>query len=386
MHFVDECRFRVEAGNGGDGAVAFRRERFLPNGGPSGGDGGRGGSVFLEVDPGLGTLYDFHRQAVYKAKKGENGQGKDCYGAAGDDLTLRVPLGTLVSEAPHHRRIAELLTPGARICIARGGRGGRGNIHFTTPSDRAPRRAEPGGAGQARDLILELKVMADVGLLGFPNVGKSTFVSSVSRARPKIAAYPFTTLEPHLGVVRLDDSRSFVVADIPGLIGGASEGVGLGLRFLRHVERTRLLLHLVTIEPDPSRDPLTDYATVRRELANFKPELTKRPEIVVLSQADRPEVLEAWPELARAFKEQFGVDLLVVSAASHFQLDELLNKIWARLPERTALDVAPASAPSDRAQSDRVQSDPASSASASDELEPDRTAVQNTDVGETTDD
>jgi GTP-binding protein len=332
--------------------VAVRRERFLPNGGPSGGDGGRGGSVYMEVDPGLGTLYDFHRQPVYKAKKGENGQGKDCYGAAGDDLVLRVPLGTVVSEAPSHRRIAELLTPGARICIARGGRGGRGNIHFATPSDRAPRKAEPGGAGQARDLILELKVMADVGLLGFPNVGKSTFVRAVSRARPKVAAYPFTTLEPHLGVVRLDDSRSFVVADIPGLIGGASEGVGLGLRFLRHVERTRVLLHLVTIDPDPTRDPLTDYATVRRELANFKPELTTRPELVVLSQADRPEVLEAWPDLARAFKEQFSVELLVVSAASHYRLEELLSTIWARLPARTALDAAPASAPTGNIPSD----------------------------------
>ncbi|HVZ32619.1 MAG TPA: GTPase ObgE, partial [Polyangiaceae bacterium] len=226
MHFVDECRFRVEAGKGGDGVVAFRRERFLPNGGPSGGDGGRGGSVYLQADPGLATLFDFHRQPVYRAERGENGQGRDCYGAAGHDLTLRVPLGTMVVDAQNRERIAELLRPGERVCIARGGRGGRGNIHFATPSDRAPRRCEPGTPGQARDVILELKVMADVGLLGFPNVGKSTFVRAVSRARPKVAAYPFTTLEPHLGVVALPDVPSFVVADIPGLVEGAHEGVG----------------------------------------------------------------------------------------------------------------------------------------------------------------
>jgi GTP-binding protein len=340
MHFVDECRFRVEAGNGGDGAVAFRRERFIPYGGPSGGDGGRGGSIFLEADPGLTTLYDFHRQAVYRAKRGENGQGRDCYGAAAEDLTLRVPLGTVVylvgADAESRVLFGELLSPSQRLCVARGGRGGRGNKHFSTPSDQAPRRAEPGGAGEARELLLELKVMADVGLLGFPNVGKSTFVRAVSRARPKVAAYPFTTLEPHLGVVSLPNLQSFVVADIPGLIGGASEGVGLGLRFLRHVERTRLLLHLVTLSHDPARNPLDDYATVRQELRNFKPELLDRPEIVVLSQADLPDVRDAYPELKTAFAERFGVELRLVSAATHFQLDELLLAILRRLPERTA--------------------------------------------------
>jgi len=336
MHFVDECRFRVEAGNGGDGAVAFRRERFIPYGGPSGGDGGKGGSVFLEADSGLATLYDFHRQAVYKAKRGENGQGQDCYGRAAEDLILRVPLGTVVLDGESRKPMGELVSLGQRLCVARGGRGGKGNKHFATSSDQAPRRAEPGGTGDARDLVLELKVMADVGLLGFPNVGKSTFVSAVSRARPKIAAYPFTTLVPHLGVVTLANQQSFVVADIPGLIGGASEGVGLGLRFLRHVERTRLLLHLVTLSPDPTRDPLTDYATVRQELKNFKPELLDRPELVVLSQADLPEVQEAYPELKAAFAERFGVELLLVSAATHFQLDELLLTILRALPKREA--------------------------------------------------
>jgi GTP-binding protein len=337
MHFVDECRLRVEAGDGGDGVAAFRRERFAPNGGPSGGDGGRGGSVYLEADPGLATLFDFQRQPVYRAERGEHGQGRDCYGAGGRDLTLKVPLGTQVFDAHSRERLAEVLRVGDRICIARGGRGGRGNKHFATPSDRAPRRCEPGTPGQVRDLILELKVLADVGLLGFPNVGKSTFVRAVTRARPKVAAYPFTTLEPHLGVVSLPELPSFVVADIPGLVEGASEGIGLGLRFLRHLERTRLLLHLVTLSHDPERDPVRDYAVVRRELELFDPELARRPELVVLSQMDLPEVQAAYPELKQTFAERFGVELLAVSAATHWQLTELLQLIARRLPERTAL-------------------------------------------------
>jgi GTP-binding protein len=364
MHFVDECRFRVEAGNGGDGAVAFRRERFIPHGGPAGGDGGRGGSVYLEANPGLATLYDFHRQAVYRAERGENGQGKDCYGAAGRDLTLEVPLGTAVYVAGASTPKAELLAVGQRVCIARGGRGGRGNKHFATPSDRAPRRAEPGGAGEAFDLVLELKVMADVGLLGFPNVGKSTFVSAVSRARPKVAAYPFTTLEPHLGVVTLgEDQPSFVIADLPGLVEGASAGVGLGLRFLRHTGRTRLLVHLVTVDLDPARSPLADYEVVRKELTQYDPKLADRPEIVVLSQADRPEVRDAYPELKAAFAERFDVDLQLVSAATHFQLDELLQHIARRLPPRTAAAPPDAATPV-VASPDSPSADSSSSASA----------------------
>jgi GTP-binding protein len=346
MHFVDECRFRVEAGNGGDGAVAFRRARFIPHGGPAGGDGGKGGSVYMEADPGLATLYDFHRQAVYRAERGENGGGKDCYGAAAEDLILPVPLGTAVYVEGVATPKAELLRPGQRVCIARGGRGGRGNKHFATPSDRAPRKAEPGGAGEAFNLVLELKVMADVGLLGFPNVGKSTFVSSVSRARPKVAAYPFTTLQPHLGVVTLGEDRpSFVVADLPGLIEGASEGVGLGLRFLRHVDRTRLLLHLVTIDLDPQRSPLADYEAVRKELTQYDPQLAERPEIVALSQADRTEVREAYPELAAEFKARFGVELLLFSAASRFQLGDLLEAIARQLPARSAIEEVPEETP-----------------------------------------
>ncbi len=327
MHFLDECDFRVEAGDGGDGAVAFRREKYVPYGGPAGGDGGRGGSVFLEADSGLGTLHDFRRQAVYRAQRGENGQGRDCYGAAGKDLTLRVPLGSVAVDKDTEQVLGELTQPGQRLCIARGGHGGRGNKHFATPTDRAPRKAEPGGAGEARSVQLELKLMADVGMLGFPNAGKSTFVRAVSRARPKVASYPFTTLEPTLGVVELDGQRGFVVADIPGLVEGASEGVGLGLRFLRHVERTRLLVHLVTLHEDPERTAAGDYEILRGELARFSPELAARPELVVLSQVDRPEVARALPELCREFRERFGVELHSVSSATRENLVQLLRRI-----------------------------------------------------------
>lgn len=338
MHFLDECRFIVEAGKGGDGAVAFRREKFVPFGGPAGGDGGRGGSVILQADSGLGTLYDFRRQSIYRAKPGENGQGRDCYGAGGSDLILKVPLGSIVTDLTSGERLGDLLEVGATLCIAKGGLGGKGNRHFATPTDRAPRKAGPGGEGQTCEIQIELKVMADVGMLGFPNAGKSTFVSSISAARPKIADYPFTTLKPQLGVVELDDDTQFVVADIPGLIGGASEGVGLGLRFLKHVERTRLLVHLVTITPDPDRSPAEDYRTLRSELTQFNPQLAERPELVVLSQADRPEVLEAWPDLKEEFKEQFGVELLAVSSATRFQLRELLWAIATRLAKPLADD------------------------------------------------
>jgi GTPase len=333
MQFVDECLFRVEAGAGGDGAIAFRREKYVPYGGPSGGDGGRGGSVYLVADPGLGTLYDFHRQPVYRAGRGENGQGKDCYGAGGHDLELRVPLGTQVIDVRREQLVAELITEGQRLCVARGGTGGRGNIHFATPSDRAPRKAERGRPGQVRELRLELKVIADVGLLGFPNVGKSTFVRSVSRATPKVANYPFTTLRPHLGVVVFggDAGGSFVVADIPGLIAGASEGVGLGLQFLRHVERTRVLLHLVTLTDEPDRSPLDDYRTVRRELENYNAELLTRTEIVVLSQADRTEVSEAYPELKAQFQAELGVELKLLSAVSRQGLAALLEELRVRV-------------------------------------------------------
>jgi GTP-binding protein len=335
MRFIDECELRVEAGAGGKGAVAFRREKYIPFGGTAGGDGGRGGDVVLVADSGLGTLYDLIHQRVARADPGQNGMGKDCYGRAAKEVEVRLPVGTIVFDSATQEKICELTRPQERIVIAKGGEGGRGNRHFTTPDDRAPRYAEPGQPGEARSLRLELKVMADVGLLGFPNVGKSTFISAVSRARPKVADYPFTTLVPHLGVVTIGDfraglGRSFVVADIPGLIPGASEGAGLGIRFLRHLDRTRLLLHLITVTGEEGRSPLDDYHAIRRELKAYSPELARRPEVVALAKADLPDVQAVYDELKVEF-EKLGVDLLLVSAATHQGLNEVIQYLAERL-------------------------------------------------------
>jgi GTP-binding protein len=335
VRFIDECDIRVEAGDGGRGVIAFRREKYVPMGGPAGGDGGRGGDVVFVADEGLGTLYDLTHLTVLRAERGEHGQGKDCYGKAGRDLEVRVPVGTVIIDAETGEKIDEIVNAKARVVVAKGGRGGRGNKHFATPTERAPRRAEPGEPGEKRSLRLELKVMADVGLLGFPNVGKSTLISSVSRAHPKIADYPFTTLEPHLGVVTLGDARrglgkNFVIADIPGLIAGASRGLGLGTRFLRHLERTRLLLHLVCVSDEPGRTPLADYHTLRHELAEFDPELARRPELVAITQADRPEVQEAYAVAKDEFKA-IGVELRLVSSVTHAGIDDLMAEIYERI-------------------------------------------------------
>src|SRR5690349_4547170 len=321
MKFIDECRIKIIAGDGGNGAVAFRREKYVPRGGPSGGDGGRGGDVVFIGDPGMSTLYDLAHQHTLRAERGEHGMGKDCYGRGGEDLAVRVPVGTQAFDLSTGALSFDITEPGQREIAARGGRGGRGNMHFATPYDRAPRRAEPGEAGETKDLRLELKVLADVGILGFPNVGKSTFIRAVSRATPKVADYPFTTLIPHLGVVALpgDDGgerQSFVVADIPGLIPGASEGAGLGVRFLKHLERTRVFLHLVSLDPGEGRDPLADYTALRKELGRFDPELATRPEVVALSKADLPEVREAYPALKTKFKKK-KINLLLLSAPTH---------------------------------------------------------------------
>ena len=326
MRFVDSCELRVVAGRGGDGCVAFRREKFAPHGGPSGGDGGKGGDVVLEADPGMSTLLDLTYQHSLKAKHGEPGRGKDQYGAAGPDLVVRVPLGTQVFEKATGKLLFDVTVGRSQTVIARGGRGGRGNIHFATSYDRAPRRAEPGEEGEAFDARFELKVLADVGLLGFPNVGKSTFIRTVSRARPKVADYPFTTLVPHLGVVE----QGFVIADIPGLIPGASEGAGLGIRFLKHVERTRTLLHLVTLDPAPGREPMKDYLALRLELRKFSPELARRPEVVALTKADLTDVREAYPSLARAFAKK-KIKLHLVSAATGAGVRELLALVQKKL-------------------------------------------------------
>src|SRR5882724_63205 len=263
MKFIDECRVKVVAGDGGNGAVAFRREKYVPRGGPSGGDGGRGGDVVFIGKAGMSTLYDLVHQHTLRADRGEHGQGKDCYGRAGKDFEVLVPVGTQGFEAESGALLFDITTADEPVVVAKGGRGGRGNIHFSTSYDRAPRRAEHGETGEAKDLRLELKVLADVGILGFPNVGKSTFIRAVSRAKPKVADYPFTTLIPHLGVVALPgeegDRPSFVVADIPGLIPGASQGAGLGTRFLKHLERTRVVLHLLSFDPSEGREPSKDY-------------------------------------------------------------------------------------------------------------------------------
>jgi GTP-binding protein len=303
------------AGSGGNGVVAFRREKFVPFGGPAGGDGGRGADIVFVADEGLSTLLDLTYGRTIRGKHGEHGQGADCYGRAAAEVLVRVPVGTQVFERDTGELLHDIDAPGMRMVVARGGKGGRGNIHFATPYDRAPRRAEPGEPGQELKLRLELKVMADVGLLGFPNVGKSTFIRAVSRAQPKVADYPFTTLTPHLGVVRVGDEASFVLADIPGLIPGASEGAGLGHRFLKHVERCRALLHLITLDPSEDREPFADYVALQQELEKFDPELAARPQLVAMTKADLPEVQEAYAKLRPKFAKK-KVDLRLVSSAT----------------------------------------------------------------------
>jgi GTP-binding protein len=335
MKFIDECRVQVVAGDGGNGAVAFRREKFVPRGGPSGGDGGRGGDVVFIGDPGMSTLYDLVHQHTLRAERGEHGMGKDCYGRGGKDLAVRVPVGTQGFDLATGALCFDITTPEQSEIVARGGRGGRGNMHFATPYDRAPRRAEPGEVGETKELRLELKVLADVGILGFPNVGKSTFIRAVSRATPKVADYPFTTLVPHLGVVAVPgdeagERRSFVVADIPGLIPGASEGAGLGVRFLKHLERTRVFLHLVSLDPGEGRDPLSDYTALRKELSRFDPELAARPEVVALSKADLPDVREAYPALKAKFKRK-KIDLRLGSAPTHEGVNDVVYALWRDL-------------------------------------------------------
>jgi len=287
MKFIDEATIEVHAGKGGDGIAAFRREKFIPKGGPSGGDGGRGGSVYAVADRNVNTLVEYRFARIHRAKNGGKGQGSDCYGAGADDITLTMPVGTVIKDAETGVQIADLTHHGQRLVIARGGKGGIGNLHFKSSTNRAPRQFTVGEPGQSLRLRLELKVLADVGLLGLPNAGKSTFIRSVSAARPKVADYPFTTLHPHLGVVRVDVNRSFVVADIPGLIEGASEGAGLGHQFLRHLARTRLLLHLVDIAPlEESGDPVADAYAIVQELRKYDESLFQKPRWLVLNKVD----------------------------------------------------------------------------------------------------
>ena len=332
MHFVDHAKIRVRAGDGGNGCAAFRREAHVPRGGPAGGDGGDGGDIILRVDPQLSTLLDFKYHRHYSAERGEDGRGRDQYGKGGADLVLFVPRGTAVYDAETDEVIADLSENNSEALICRGGRGGLGNMHFAKPWNQAPTEAHPGTPGEERWLRLELKLLADVGLLGYPSVGKSTFIAAVSRARPKIADYPFTTLVPNLGVVSLDGERTMVVADIPGLIEGASEGAGLGHQFLRHVERTRVLIHLLEASPfvAPERDPLRDYELLCRELASYAPELATKPQVVVLNKCDLPDTRDLAPEAIATFAAR-GIDLLCISAATGEGVKELLNRVWKLL-------------------------------------------------------
>lgn len=287
MKFFDEAKIEVIAGDGGNGVASFRREKFVPRGGPDGGDGGHGGSIWAVADRNLNTLIDFRYKRIFRSERGENGRGSDCYGKGGEDMVLPVPVGTVISDLISGEQIADLDHDGKRALIAKGGRGGLGNLHFKSSINRAPRQCTPGEEGERRELRMELKVLADVGMLGLPNAGKSTFIRAVSAAKPKVADYPFTTLHPNLGVVRVDDNRSFVIADIPGLIEGAAEGAGLGHQFLRHLQRTRLLLHLVDVAPfDPEADPVRDAHAILDELRKYDPALFDKPRWLVINKVD----------------------------------------------------------------------------------------------------
>lgn len=322
--FVDQATIQVVAGTGGSGAEAFRRESGVPLGGPSGGDGGRGGDVILRADPQLETLLDFRYRQHYKAERGQHGEGSNRTGRTGRDLVIRVPTGTLVRDAETEAELGELVEDGQELVIARGGRGGRGNAAFATPTNRAPRRWEPGEEGEERSIQLELKLIADVGLVGKPNAGKSTFLSAVSAATPKIADYPFTTLTPNLGVVQLTDHRSFVVADIPGIIEGAHEGRGLGLRFLRHIERTRTLAFLIPVD---SEDAQAEYTLLREEIAAYSEELARKPHCVILTRSDLLGPDGAAPRVDAA--DAWGT--FVISSVSRSGLDSTLEALWAEV-------------------------------------------------------
>ena len=346
--FVDEVDILVEAGAGGAGSVSFRREKFVPRGGPDGGDGGNGGSVFATASPHLNTLIPYRFNREFRAKRGQHGQGSNRTGANGADLDLEVPVGTLIYETPPTETgggepvlIGDLVESGQRVLVAQGGRGGRGNARFVSSTNRAPRRSEPGLPGETKHIQLQLKLLADVGLVGFPNAGKSTLISRISAARPKIADYPFTTLSPNLGVVSMSGNRSFVVADVPGLIEGAHEGHGLGDRFLKHLDRTKVLVHLVDVSGASGRDPVEDFEAVQRELSLFSRELGAKPQIVAATKIDALSDPGAAAPL-EAHVTKLGLPFARISAVSGDGLDALLELVWKYLAEasRDAAEVS----------------------------------------------
>ena len=337
--FVDQVKIKVKAGKGGDGMVAFRREKYVPNGGPAGGDGGKGGSIILKVDKGLRTLMDFRYHRIFKAKSGQNGMNKSKYGKAAEDLYIDVPEGTTVTDAETGEVLGDLTQDDQELVVAKGGRGGRGNIHFASPKNPAPEIAENGEPGVERELNLELKVLADVGLVGFPSVGKSTLLSTVTSAKPKIAEYHFTTLVPNLGMVQLDDGRDFVMADLPGLIEGASQGIGLGIQFLRHVERTRVILHLIDMSGVEERDPYDDFLKINEELKKYDPDLLDRPQIIVGTKMDMPNADENLKKFKDKLKDDHTLsikpEITSISSLTHQGLNELMIKT-ANLLDKTS--------------------------------------------------
>ncbi len=325
--FIDEATIHVKSGKGGDGVVHFRREKYIPRGGPDGGDGGRGGNIVLKVAATLNTLYEFQHQHSYFAQDGKPGARSNRTGRSADDLIVRVPPGTIIFDTTNEQVIADLVEPDQEIIICKGGRGGRGNARFANSRDQAPRMAEKGEPGEERDIRLELKLIADVGIIGIPNAGKSTLLASATNARPKIADYPFTTLEPNLGVASLNDDTTLVIADIPGLIEGAHSGLGLGYEFLRHVQRTRVLIHLLD---GLSEDPLLDYAQINSELALFDPDLAKKPQVVALNKMDLPDVQDRWADIERKLKKK-KIFPLPISAATGSNVRSLLYKAYELL-------------------------------------------------------
>ena len=338
MKFVDEARVKVQAGHGGRGSVSFRREKFVPFGGPDGGDGGHGGSVYLQAVAGINTLADFRIERTCKAASGTPGSGRDCTGATGEDLRISVPVGTVVRDAETGEQLGDLTRVGEALLVARGGKGGWGNTRFKSSTNRAPRQFGSGLAGEKRTLELELKVLADVGLLGLPNAGKSTLIRALSAARPKVADYPFTTLHPHLGVVELGQHRSFVMADIPGLIEGAAEGAGLGIRFLRHLQRTRLLLHIVDLAPlDPAADPVAAVRAIRAELGKFSKDLAAKPRWLVLNKRDLLPADEAERSASEILRRlRFRGRHFLISAATGEGTKELAEEVMRFLERRAS--------------------------------------------------
>ena len=324
--FVDEATIYIESGKGGNGCASFRREKFVANGGPDGGDGGKGGDVIFVTEQGMTTLSDFRNRTKYKAQKGGDGSGRNCHGKDAEDLVITVPVGTVLREATTGKVVLDMSKPNMREVILEGGRGGKGNQHYATPTMQIPKYAQPGRPGKSLNLILELKVLADVGLLGYPNAGKSTFLSRVSNAKPKIANYPFTTLEPNLGVVNLSYGKSMVIADIPGLIEGASEGVGLGHEFLKHLERTRVLIHLVDTAGLDGRDPITDIEKINLELAKYSESLAALPQVIGANKMDLPDA-ELYYDMLEEYCAEHNMDLFPISAATGQGIQDLLNRV-----------------------------------------------------------